>query len=159
MNCNLKYKIPEKELQYADFTLRLPVAVRGFVGEEIYKTGPCAQQSSPSHAGALLQERTVNCRRTEALVQENDDKMVGNEGLLKSGNRITSKHADEMPGKPDRTDKMICTLKAKVRKSNDSLTPRIKHSELGGLQFFVTCGDNGSRVIRTQPGNRYVSYA
>ena len=58
MNCNLKDNIPEKVLRDANFTLRLPVAVHGFVREKKYKTGPWAQQSSPSGAGTLLTGHT-----------------------------------------------------------------------------------------------------
>ena len=70
MNYNRKYNIPEKELQYADITLRLPVAVLGFVREKIYKTGPWAQQSSPSGAGTLLIAHTHSRKSGPAGLQE-----------------------------------------------------------------------------------------
>ena len=122
MNRNPKYKISEKKLQYANVTLRLPVAVLGFVRKKIYKTGPWAQQSSPSGAGALMRARTLNCRRTETEVQESGEELIGNGSFLKGRNEIESKHADEIPGKLDRINELICNPDAKVRKNNDSLT-------------------------------------
>ena len=122
MNYNRKCNIPEEALQYADITLRLPVAVLGFVREKIYKTGPWAQQSSPSGAGALMRARTLNCLRTEAVVQKRSEELIGNGSFLKGRNEIESKHADEIPGKLDQKDELTCNPDTKVRKNNDSLT-------------------------------------
>ena len=70
MNYNLKNISIELVKQYADITLRLPVAVLGFVRKKIYKTGPWAQQSSPSGAGTLLIAHTHSRKSCPAGLQE-----------------------------------------------------------------------------------------
>ena len=99
MNRTLKDKSPEIVLQFADITPRLPVAVRGFVREKIYKTGPWAQQSSPSGAGTLLIDHTHSRKSCPAGLQESFAVLVNEVQTNSRVYNVAQQAVDAMRGK------------------------------------------------------------